>query len=50
MTNKYFINGWREGKNYFMRSGRFSEEELDKLSNGETITKNGNAYRIETEL
>lgn len=46
----YYINGWREGKNYFIRSGRFTEEEIAEMINGKTIVKNGNEYRIETVL
>lgn len=49
MRTTYFVNGWREGKNYFFRLGRFTEEELERLENGETITKGGNDFRIEKE-
>lgn len=44
---KYYINGWQEGKNYFYDIGRFTEEEKEKLQNGETIEKDGNTFRIE---
>lgn len=46
---KYYINGWREGKNYFLRLGRFTEEEIDRMVNGEVITKGENEFSIEAE-
>lgn len=49
MKRRYFINGWRESKNYFLRVGHFTHDELDRLDNGETIKKGGNDYRIDTE-
>lgn len=44
---KYYINGWREGRNYFMNLGRFTTYELNSLMNGETVKKNGNEFWIE---
>lgn len=46
---RYYINGWREGRNYFFRIGRFTEEEIERLLNGETVTKGDNEFCIEVE-
>ena len=46
---KYFINGWRYGKSYFMSIGRFTEDEMQRLEDGETITKNDNEFWIVKE-
>ena len=43
---RYYINGWREGRSYFMSFG-FTENEIDRMENGETINRNGNEFRIE---
>lgn len=45
----YFINGWREGRSYFLSLGRFSEEDLSRMEAGEVIARNGNEFRIEME-
>lgn len=44
---KYFINGFEEKREYFFRIGNFNREEIYKLYNSETITKNGNDFYIE---
>lgn len=44
---RYYVNGWRESKSYFLSLGRFSEEDLSRMENGETITRNGNEFSIE---
>lgn len=44
---KYYINGWRESRSYFMDLGRFTTYELNSLLNGETVKKYGNEFRIE---
>lgn len=45
---KYFINGWREGRSYFL-SFRFTQEEIDRMVNGETIVRGTNEFSIEVE-
>lgn len=45
---RYYINGWRESKSYFLSFG-FSEGEINRMESGETISRNGNEYRIEFE-
>ena len=45
---RYYINGWREGQRYFMSYG-FAEEDLERMKQGEIITRGGNEFRIETE-
>lgn len=45
----YYINGWREGRNYFMNSGRFTTYEMNALLNGEIVKKHGNEYWIVVE-
>ena len=42
---KYFINGWLYGRSYFMSFG-FSEYEMDRLMDGEVITREGNEFWI----
>lgn len=46
---RFYINGWREGRNYFFRIGRFTEEEVERLLNGEIVTKGDNEFCIEVE-
>ena len=46
MKEQFYINGWRESRSYFFRFG-FTEEEVARMRNGETVNKNGNEYRIE---
>lgn len=46
---KYYINGWRECKNYFFRLGRFTDEEMARLENGEVVTKGANEFYMEEE-
>lgn len=49
MAARYYINGWREGRNYFMRLGRFTDNEMEKLLSGEVVVKGSNEFYIETE-
>ena len=42
---KYYINGWQEKKNYFLSFG-FTSEELERMVNGEIITKDNNSFWI----
>lgn len=42
---EYFINGWRYGRSYFM-SFSFTEPELDRMMNGEIITRGENEFWI----
>ena len=42
---RYFINGWSYGRSYFMSFG-FTEEEYERMVNGETITKEENEFWI----
>lgn len=46
---KYYINGFREGKNYFLDllNGMITKEQKYKLENGEEIEVNGNTFYIE---
>ena len=48
---KYYINGFREGKHYFfdLLNGRINAEQLKKLQNGEPVELNGNVFQIITE-
>jgi hypothetical protein len=49
--DRYYINGWREGKNHFwnLLNGRITEEQKQKLENGEEIVVNENTFYIEKE-
>lgn len=44
---RYFINGWEEGRGYFFSVGSFTPQEVNKMKRGETVTYNGNEFRIE---
>ncbi len=44
-TMKYYINGFREGRSYFMSFG-FTEDEITRMENGEVITHGGNKFWI----
>ncbi len=44
----YCINGWKERKNYFLSFG-FTEQEINEMIQGKTITKNGNTFSIYIE-
>lgn len=46
---KYYINGFREGENYFYRLGRFTEEETEMLIKGEIVVKGDNEFYMEIE-
>lgn len=45
---KYFINGFEEGKKYFFElvSGNVTKEQKERLLNGEEIEINGNIFQI----
>ena len=45
---KYFINGYRYGREYFMSFG-FSESQIQRMIDGEIIKHNGSAFWIECE-
>lgn len=45
---KYYINGFMEGKNYFLSFG-FTGDELQRMKNGETITRGNNTFWIITD-
>lgn len=45
---RFYINGWRESKSYFLSFG-FSESELNRLHNGEIICKGNNKFWIENQ-
>ena len=48
---RYFINGWEEGQSYFFSVGSFTEQQVNQMRRGETVTYNGNEFRIErTEI
>ena len=49
MIKNYYVNGWKEGKNYFMNLGQFSGSELERMENGEIITKGNNEFCIEVK-
>ena len=50
MKERYYINGWEYGRQYFMSVGHFNENELDVLRVwGDPITKNGNKFSIVVE-
>ena len=48
-NRRYFINGFREGKRYFMSlvSGNITQEQCDKLMRGEVITIGDNEFWID---
>lgn len=48
MKKTYFINGWREGKSHFMSFG-FTQREIDRMENGEVISRDGNEFWIIVE-
>ena len=43
---RYFINGWEEGRSYFFSVGSFTEQQVNQMRRGETVTYNGNEFRI----
>lgn len=49
---KYYINGFSEGKNHFwdLLNGRITEEQKQELKNGKEIEVNGNIFYIEKSL
>lgn len=47
---RYYINGWREGKNYFFRLlGSLSEREESDLLNGKVLKRGNNEFWIEKD-
>lgn len=46
---RFYINGWREGEEYFKSIGRFSDSEMDEMISGKAIKKNGNTFRFRYE-
>ena len=44
----YMINGWREGKRYFLSFG-FTTEEIERMKMGDVICRNGNEFKIIAE-
>lgn len=42
---KYYINGWRESKSYFMSFG-FTASELKRMEDGEIIKREQNEFWI----
>lgn len=47
-VKRYCINGWREGKGYFLSFG-FTDDEIARMENGEIITIGHNVFSIEIE-
>ena len=45
---KYYINGWRYGRSYFLSFG-FTREEYDRMVNGEVIRRGANEFWIITK-
>jgi len=45
---KYYINGFRYGRSYFMSFG-WSEQDRDQLMSGEVILRDGNEFWIINE-
>ena len=43
----YYINGWRESRNYFFDIGNFTDEELKQLYNGEQVEHGDNIFWLE---
>lgn len=43
MAYHYYINGWREGRRYFLSFG-FTREEIGRMLDGELITKGTNKF------
>ena len=43
---KFYINGWEESHDYFMRIGRFGKDEIRRMIEGEVIEKDGNRFYI----
>lgn len=43
---RFMINGWRESEARFLNLGRFTEEEMIKLMNGEVVHKGDNEFYI----
>ncbi len=46
---RYMVNGWSEKETYFLSIGHFTEEEMNALADGETVTKNGNMFYMEDD-
>lgn len=42
---KYFINGWRESKSYFLSFG-FTANELKRMEDGQVIKREQNEFWI----
>lgn len=45
--NRYFINGWEETREYFLRVGEFTRAECKKLAEGKIIIKDENTFFVE---
>lgn len=46
---RYLVNGFREGRNYFYGLGRFTEDEMARLENGEVVIKGENEFYIDEQ-
>ena len=46
MNLYYYVNGWRETRSYFMNLGNFSGNEVQRMIDGEIITKGENTFYI----
>lgn len=38
MLKEYYVNGWKEGKSFFLSFG-FTRNELERMENGEEIRR-----------
>lgn len=47
MKVRYIINGWEEGMKYFFSLCSPSEEEYNRMIDGEAVVKGKNEFRIE---
>jgi hypothetical protein len=45
---KFYINGWEESMEYFMRIGHFSAADIKRMAlDGSVVEKNGNRFYVE---
>lgn len=45
---KYYINGFTEGRSYFLSFG-FTEKEIERMKNGEIISREQNEFWMEAD-
>ena len=49
LNEHYFIGGLEESRALFFGKGRFTKEEMEMLTRGEVVTKNGYSYWVDRD-